>query len=38
MLWELKNVSMRQVIWAPKHMLKPMGKKGFAIIRWKLFA
>ena len=36
MLWVLKRtVSMRQFFWAPKHVLKIMGKKIFTILRWK---
>ena len=37
MLWVLKRtVSMRRFFWAPKHMLKLMGKEIFTILRWNV--
>ena len=37
MLWVLKRtISMRRFFWAPKHMLKLMGKKIFTFLRWKI--
>ena len=36
MLWVLKQiVSMRLFFWAPKNMLKIIGKKIFTVLRWK---